>query len=119
MNFIIFNNLIQKLAITNPVIHPTEGNADEITSPLAPLIARLWKTALILGGILLLIYLIWAALDWITAGGDTDKIKTAKSRIINGIMGVALLAASFAIMVFMKMVFGFDLLQIVWPTPES
>lgn len=113
--------LIQKIQLKNPVIPIKEGTLvnGEMISPLASLIARLWKTIVIVGGLLLLIYLIMGALYWITAGGDKEKIKEAQQRITNGIVGLAILTASFAIMAFMKNVFGFDLLNIVWPTPGN
>ena len=109
------------MPITNPVISKTEGSLNasaQMDSPLASLIARLWKSIVIVGGLLLLVYLIFGAIEWITAGGDQEKIKNARSRITNGIIGMAILAASFAIMGFMKNVFGFDLLEIAWPTPD-
>lgn len=111
------------MPIENPVIKtedPASGAYDDMTqAPLVGLIARLWKTVVIIGGLLLLIYLVFGAFEWITAGGDKEKVKQARQRIMNGIIGMAILTASFAIMTFLKVLFGFDLLNIVWPTPQG
>ena len=103
--------------IRNPVLAPSEGTlAGVSTNPLAPFIARLWQTAVIAGSLMLIIYLIWGAVDWLMSEGDPEKLKNAKNKIIHSFFGLGLLAASFAIMVFMRLLFGFDLLNLVWPS---
>lgn len=105
------------MAINNPIINPSEGDFNTVAqNPLSSLFSRLWLTAVILGGLAVLIYFLWGALEWITSGGDTEKIKNARHKITDAIIGLGILVASFAVILFLKVLFGFDLLNIKWPT---
>lgn len=104
--------------IENPIIKKSEGAYKEVSAnPLAPFIARLWRTIVLVGGLACLVFLIWGALDWLMSEGDSDKLKNAKNKIIHSLAGLGILAASFAIISITKAIFGFDLLNFVWPTP--
>lgn len=99
--------------ICNPVLEPILGgcNGEEGGIALAELMARLFRTVMIVGGIALLLYLAWGGLSWVTAGGDKGKLDEAKTRITNAIMGMAVLVASVAVAIFLQYTFGFDLLN--------
>jgi hypothetical protein len=106
--------------ITNPVLEQiNEGTPGQIEgNPLVPLFVRLWRTIVVVGGLALLLYFGWGAVDWLMSEGKPDKLEAAKNKITHAFIGMALLAASFAIMVLAEAIFGFDILNIVWPTPE-
>ncbi|PIS08906.1 hypothetical protein COT75_04440 [Candidatus Beckwithbacteria bacterium CG10_big_fil_rev_8_21_14_0_10_34_10] len=105
-------------AIINKVIAPPEGDFETVAqNPLAPLIVRLWKTIVVLGGLALLVFLIWGAIDWIMSEGDQEKLKSARLKITHAMAGMAILAASYAIIALFKNFFGFDILNFEWPTP--
>lgn len=109
--------MIQKAyaAITNPALkgasNPSSGGAQFATR-----VAVLWRTIVILGGLAFLIYLLWGGIGWITAGGEKDKIEKAKSKITQALVGLAILASSYVIILFIEQALGIDLLNIVWPT---
>lgn len=106
--------------IRNKILSPEEGTYTGVsTNPLGSFIARLWQTAVIVGSLMLIIYLIWGAIDWLMSEGDTEKLKNARLKIIHSLLGLGILAASFAAIVFIRTLFGFDLLEIVWPTPAG
>ena len=109
---------IQDGVINNPVINSGDGQYDQVsTNPLTPLIARLWRTFIMLGALLLVVYLVWGAFEWLSSSGEPEKLKHARYKIVNAVIGLLILVASFAIITMLEMLFGFDLLQIVWPTP--
>jgi len=114
------NNIKSKLIfwqIINPVISEEEGTIDGVAgNPLGSIIARLWQTMVVIGGLLVLLWFVWGAIDWIFSGGNEEKLKHARGRMTNAFIGLVLLVASFAIMTFLEFVFGFDLLNPVWPT---
>lgn len=60
------------------------------------------------GGIGVVIYFIWGAVDWIMAGGDKEKISNARKKMTNAIIGLILLALSFAIIRTVGSIAGFD-----------
>jgi arginine exporter protein ArgO len=78
---------------------------------LAFYIATLWKTIVMIGGIAFLIYLVWGALEWITASGDKNDLDKARHKITNALIGLTIMVASFAIVKFVEAVFGINLLS--------
>ncbi len=56
-------------------------------------------------------YLIWAGFDWITSGGDKGKIDGARQKIINVVVGLIVVAASYAILTLALQFLGYDSLQ--------
>lgn len=103
------NHLIA--AITNPALDPVLG-ADQSGAPLGLLMARLYRTAVMVGGVALLLYIAWAGINWITAGGDKNKVEEAKNRLTNAIVGMVILVAATGIIVFLgHQLFGMDLLN--------
>lgn len=116
------NNLLAQ--ITNPVINIPGSEAqaaDKAKSGvlLAEYIAVFWRTLIMLGGLATLLMLLWGALDWITAGGDEGKIKSARQKITQSIIGITILAGSVAIVEFVGSLIGFSLLELSFPTPDT
>ncbi len=115
-------NILQKALaaepIKNPVIAPEEGTFQGVSSnPLGSFFARLWWVAVLVGALALLIFLIWGGVDLLTSEGDQEKYKNAKNKITHALMGMALLAASFAFVRILDVIFKVDLLNLEWPTP--
>lgn len=52
----------------------------------------------ILAGIVLVFMILWGAFDWMTSGGDKEKLTQAKDKIMNALIGILLFAAAFAIL---------------------
>lgn len=51
-------------------------------------------------GVVLLIIMLYAGFQWMTAGGDSKKVIDARGRIMNAIIGLVIIAASYAIVNF-------------------
>lgn len=60
------------------------------------------------GGIGVIIYFIWGAVDWIMSGGDKEKIAGARKKMTNSLIGLLLLSLSFAIIRVVGAIAGFD-----------
>lgn len=58
--------------------------------------------------LLVLAMLIWGAIDWILAGNEKDGVKNARTKIINALVGLAVLAVAFAIFVLAGQFLGFN-----------
>ncbi len=119
MNFIDFINfqLVPKAqaAITNTAV-PGGESPDSAPKQFAITMATLWQTIIIVGGLAFLLYFLWGGLNWIMAGGDKGKLEESKGKITQGLIGLALLAASYVIVKFLESALGIDLLNIIWPT---
>lgn len=46
----------------------------------------------IFAGLAVLVFLVWGAFDWITSGGDKEKVAGARRKITNAIIGLFLLS---------------------------
>lgn len=121
LNQMIFNinNLLLKVQndgiIHNNIIAPSEGDYNKVgENPLGSLIARLWHTLTILAGILMLAYLIWGAIDWISSKGDPQKITDARGKMSAALIGLAILTLTFAIVNLVGWLLGFDILNLNW-----
>lgn len=82
---------------------------------LALLIATLWKTAFMIGGIITLLYFVLGGLTWVTAGGDKANSEKAKSMITDAVIGLVVLAGSFALIKFIDSILGTDILNPSFP----
>jgi len=110
----IFSTLLAQ--IENPVLDTSVGSGDGGPA-LAITIANLWRTLLIVGGIATFLYLVWGGISWLMAGGDKDRVESAKNRITNAIIGLGLMVASVAISIIVSQALNFNILEPVFPTP--
>lgn len=79
---------------------------------LGALIANTLQIMVIVGGLAALVFLVWGALDWILAGGDKEKLAGARKKIINTIVGLALLALSGFIVGLLGAILGIDIFNL-------
>ncbi|PIT97411.1 hypothetical protein COT77_01500 [Candidatus Berkelbacteria bacterium CG10_big_fil_rev_8_21_14_0_10_41_12] len=61
------------------------------------LLQRLVSVVLIIAGVIAVIYLIYGGIMYITAGGDAEKAGKGRVAITNAIIGIIIIAASYAI----------------------
>ncbi|HSI20838.1 MAG TPA: pilin [Verrucomicrobiae bacterium] len=71
------------------------GSTPETT--LTTLATRVIDIIFLLAGILAVIYLLWSGIQYITAGGNADKVKAARQGIINAVIGIVVIMAAFFI----------------------
>ncbi|TSC76501.1 MAG: hypothetical protein G01um101431_634 [Parcubacteria group bacterium Gr01-1014_31] len=57
-------------------------------------------------GILFLLYVVYAGFMWMTANGDEERIRKAKSTITTGAFGVLVILAAYSIAQFITTAFG-------------
>ena len=57
---------------------------------------------MVIGALLVLLYLIWGGIEWITSGGDKGKVENARNKITQAIIGLIVLAASTAIFMMLQ-----------------
>ncbi len=73
------------------------ANSPDGRGGLTFLITNLLEAVLMVAGLLLLVYLVWGAIDWITSEGDSSKIEGARNKITQAVIGIVLLSATIAI----------------------
>jgi len=104
--------------IYNPVL-PNLGTG-EGADIIARLIANFLKVAFSVAGLVLLAMLLWGGIQWMTAGGDREKMTKAQGKVTNALIGFVIFMSVFAIINFIAPALGLEFLQILkieWPTP--
>lgn len=77
---------------------------------IGKLISSAISVAFIIAGIVTFVFLIIGGFEWITSGGDKTKTANAQSRITAALVGLAIIAASWALMQLISYFFGVDIL---------
>lgn len=112
--------LFEFLAITNPAINPKvgTGKGNEI---IGDLISRMIRFAMILGTLTCFLYLVLAGYEWMTAGGDKAKVESARNRITQALVGLAIIASAYAIIIVIEKFLGITVFSgpIELPVPGS
>lgn len=73
----------------------------------------------ILAILMVLVMLVWGAFEWITSGGDKESVGKARGKIINALIGMAVLAVAFALFRAAGQFLGFDTTSFTIPRPPS
>lgn len=101
--------------ISNPAVGQYgQGEGGEA---FALLIANTWRAVILVGGLALLLYLVWGGAKWILAGSEAAKVDEAKEQITQAVIGMVVLAATVAVAFFFGEVFDMDLLNPVFYGP--
>jgi len=66
---------------------------------------------LIIASLATILYLVWGGLKWITAGSDAGKVEEARQQISNAILGLAIVASSWAIFLILNYFFGLGIVE--------
>lgn len=75
------------------------------------LISRVISLAFIVAGILTFAFLVMGGIEWLTSGGDKTKTEQARNRITAAVVGLAIVAASWALMKLIAYFFGVDVFE--------
>lgn len=101
----------------SPVIKitpPKEGYSN-----LGDFVTNVMTFAFTIAVLVVLVMLIWGAFEWITSGGDKEAVGKARNRIINALIGLAVLAVAFALARVGAQFLGIDLVKLPIPVPPS
>jgi len=80
--------------ISPGVIENHPGYAPDLGSLVTSLISAVMGVSVLL----VFAYLVWGAMEWISAGGDSSKVEKARNKIMQAVIGLLALAASYAIL---------------------
>lgn len=85
--------------INNPVLPDFE---------VGTLIGNFIGLFIIIAGIMVLIYLAWGGIEWISSAGDKAGLESARNRITNALIGLGIVVAAWAIMTLTSDFFGLN-----------
>lgn len=79
----------------------------------------IWRTLILIGGLLVIVYFIQAAFEWIGAGGEAGKIATARNKMTGAVAGFVILVGVLVITQFIEGAFGLNILNPNIPTASD
>lgn len=85
-------------------VAPGKGFASDI----GLLINSVLSFVMVIAALLVFFYLIWGGIEWITSGGDKGKTENARNKITAAVIGLVILAASYAILLLILNFLGFN-----------
>jgi len=83
---------------------PQQGYAKSVGS----LISSILNLVMLVAALLVFMYLILGGIEWITSGGDKSKTEGARNKITSAIIGLIVLAASYALLQLALTFLGFS-----------
>lgn len=105
--------LAQDIKLDRPKVDGKNVGYADLSEFIRNIMALIFFIALIL----VLVMLVWGAVDWILSGGEKDAVGKARGKILNALIGLAVLAVAWAIFVLAGRFLGFNILQFNIPTP--
>ena len=106
-----FNRIIPAfaiIAIALPIIVSAAGagTAVDIVTPIADNVLKLVRVLVLIVFVLAIVAFGWGIVKFIFAGGDPTKIGEAKSFLLWGVIGMAVMASLFGLITFLQQYFG-------------
>lgn len=86
------------------------NNSMDHEADFTTLIGSVISIVMIVALLILLFFLIWGAIEWMTSSGDNTKLQNARNRMLHAIVGVLVLSATIAIFMFVQYLLGIEVL---------
>lgn len=96
------------LAQSAPKINITREENVKITD-VGQLLSSFVGVSLLLSALLVFGYLVLGGVQWITSGGDKGKTESARNKITAALVGLAIVASSYALMQIIAFFFGINI----------
>lgn len=74
-----------------------QGLKGDPAGGLGTLIVTGIRITLLAAGLFLLVYMLWGGIDWITSGGEKEKVAKAREKITEAITGMIIIVAALTI----------------------
>ena len=85
------------------------GHTGDVAVGLPTLISNIINLALVVGGIMVFLVIVFAGFEFITAAGDPKKLENAWNKIWQALLGLVIIAASMALITIFENLFGIDI----------
>ena len=119
----LINSALLSLTLATPALAQGTGTvgfekpAEAKITDIGKLISTGISVVIIVSGILVFVFLVWGGVEWLTSGGDKTKIENARSKLTNALIGVAIIAAAYAVWTLALTFFGVDVSNVCSDNP--
>lgn len=116
----MFFNLVSTI-LAEVAENGSSGEQSSITPPagtpldFGSVVSAIIQILTTIAGIAAFVYLVIGGIQWITSGGDSKKTEAAGKQITNALIGLGIVAVSWAVIVLAGKIFKMDPLNIVIP----
>jgi len=93
------------LGLSLPLLAAAQGGLSNVLN-IVNTIKTILNAVILVMFALLIIYFIWGVVQYVSAGGDEEKLKAGKKHMLWGIIGIAVVGAIFGITNWLYTVFG-------------
>lgn len=84
---------------------------------IANLVGNAINVAFIVAAIATFVFMVVGGINWLTSGGDKGRIEIAQKTLSNALIGLAIVAVSYAIYIIVLDFFGIDLSKLCTDNP--
>ena len=105
---------IGKEAVDQDLPH-ADSESGNYRQNFADLVGSLLSIVIPVSALILLLYLIWGAIEWLTSGGDKGKLEKARGRITTGVIGIIVVSATISLFMLMQQILNVCVLDF-WGT---
>jgi hypothetical protein len=107
----MFDQIISKAYAAPAAPDLTISKPDNVAiTNIGTLIKGAVQGALLVAALMVFMFLIWGGIQWISSGGDKGKTQEARDRITAALVGLAVVASAWAVMLIVQYFFGIDIL---------
>ncbi len=85
-------------------------NAVKTISAFALIISNVIGIMSVVAGMVFLFQILISGYNWLTSGGDKEKLSKAQQGIVNAVIGLTVVLAAYALISLVSQVLGFDIL---------
>lgn len=93
-----------------------KGGVEKGATILGQLVSNLADGMLIFAFILAFMYLLVGGFSWITSGGDKANLESARNKIIHALVGVIVVASTWAVITLLGKFLGLNILKLPIPS---
>lgn len=90
-------------------ISPTTPGAGPLSDRLSLVLSNIIGFITVIGGLAFIYYFILATINWVTAGGDAQKVTLARQQIINALIGLVIIVLANPITALLERLLGVPL----------
>lgn len=95
------------VAMAEVNIEPIETGKGYATN-FGTMFSSILNVVMLVAALLVFAFMIWGGIEWITSGGEKSKAESARNKLTAAIIGLVIIAASYAVVTLVVQFLGFS-----------
>lgn len=91
--------------------NPADASGASAAATFELILSNVIGVFTIVGSLYFILVFVTAGINWLSAGGDSGKIQKARDSMINGVLGLLITVASYAVIGLIGSIVGIELLH--------